>query len=670
LAHTRFLVRAALAALLVLAGGAVRAAVPAGFVDEAVAAPGGSITGLAFTPDGRLLITRQDGLLFVYPYLPSPALQLTVCSQGERGLLGVAVDPGFATNRFIYLYYTSPKGAGCPTGSPAVINRVSQFVLSDANVVDPASEQVLVDEIPSWATNHNGGDLRFGRDGFLYVSVGDGGCDYAGDSGCGGGNDASRDQQVLLGKILRIAPAGGTPAARIPATNPFRGPDSEPCALAGRTTTPGKVRCQETYAWGFRNPFRIAFDPASATGRFFINDVGQDLREEIDEGAAGADYGWNCREGTFVNSTTGRCAGLPPSAFRNPIYEYDHATGCEAITGGAFVPAGAWPTVYAGSYLFADFVCSRIFRLAPSGATWTASSFAALAGGVTALVFGPPATNDRLFYATHDGQIRRIRFGADSHPRPLSWNGDAQPDLVWQDGTDGFLAAWLMNGAAASSAVLLSPSEVPTSWRIVGAGDFNADGKPDLVWQDLATGAAVVWYMNGTTAIGAEALALGPAVIDLRGAGDFDRDGRPDLVVRDPASGGLWIVFMNGTVPTGASFLGIAPASWSLAGVADFDADGGPDLLWQDLTGGFLGVSFVDAGSVVGFLPLRPAAVPTNLRLAGVADMNADGRPDLLWQERTTGVLAVWYMNGLAATNAVLLTPSQVDSRWQIVLPR
>jgi hypothetical protein len=104
--------------------------------------------------------------------------------------------------------------------------------------------------------------------------------------------------------------------------------------------------------------------------------------------------------------------------------------------------------------------------------------------------------------------------------------------------------------------------------------------------------------------------------------------------------------------------------------VADFDADGGPDLLWQDLSGGFLGVSFVDAGSVVGFLPLRPSAVPTSLRLAGVADMNADGRPDLLWQERTTGVLAVWYMNGLAATSAALLNPSQVDSRWQIVLPR
>jgi glucose/arabinose dehydrogenase len=660
----------ALAVLLVIAAGTlVAAAVPAGFVDEVVAAPGGSITGLAFTPDGRLLITRQDGNLFVYPYLPTPALQLTVCSNSERGLLGVAVDPAFATNRFVYLYYTHPKGAGCPTSSTSVVNRVSRFVLSDASVVDAASEKVLLDEIPSWAGNHNGGDLQFGKDGFLYVSVGDGGCDYAGDSGCGGANDASRDQQILLGKVLRIAPAGATPADRIPPTNPFRGSDSEPCALAGRTTTSGKTRCQETFARGFRNPFRIAFDPASTSGRFFVNDVGQDLWEEVDQGVAGADYGWNCREGAHVNSTTGKCAGLPASSFRDPIYEYGHGSGCEAITGGAFVPPGAWPALYDGSYLFADYVCSRIFRLAPNGAGFSSSTFATLAGGVTDLVFGPPGASDRLFYATHDGQVRRIRFGSASHAPPLSFNVDAQPDLVWQDTAAGFLGAWLMNGAAQSSAVLLSPAQVPTSWLIVGGGDFNADGNPDLVWRDLATGATVVWYMNGTTAVGADVIPLGAAV-GIAGVADFDRDGKPDLVVRDPSSGGLWIVSMNGAIPTGASFLGIAPASWVLAGVADFDADGGPDLLWQDLSSGVVGVTYVEEGSVVGFLPLRPALVPTSWRLAGVADMNADGRPDVLWEERTTGALAVWYMNGLAATSAVPVTPSPVDPRWQIVLPR
>jgi glucose/arabinose dehydrogenase len=145
-------------------------------------------------------------------------------------------------------------------------------------------DKVLIDNIPSPAGNHNAGDLHFGKDGYLYVSVGDGGCDYANDSGCAGQNDAARDQNVLLGKILRITREGD-----IPATNPYRGTDSARCNTTGRTGA-GK-KCQETFAWGLRNPFRMAFDPNASHTRFFINDVGQNAREEIDQGKAGADYG-------------------------------------------------------------------------------------------------------------------------------------------------------------------------------------------------------------------------------------------------------------------------------------------------------------------------------------------------------------------------------------------
>ena len=124
-----------------------------------------------------------------------------------------------------------------------------------------------MDEIPSPSGNHNAGDLRFGNDGYLYVSVGDGGCDYAGNSGCAGANDASRDQHALVGKILRITSTGG-----IPPTNPFQGAGTARCNVTGRTTAGNK--CQETFAWGLRNPFRIAFDPNTTATRFFINDVG------------------------------------------------------------------------------------------------------------------------------------------------------------------------------------------------------------------------------------------------------------------------------------------------------------------------------------------------------------------------------------------------------------
>ena len=161
----------------------------------------GGPTAIAFTPDGRLLITTQGGQLRVYQngnLLGAPALDLSsrVCANSERGLLGVAVDPDFTNNRFIYLYYTFNKFSTCPTGQPTnglnPVNRVARFILDSDNIVVPGSEIILIDNIHSPNGNHNGGDLQFGRDGFLYVGVGDGGADYAGDSGGAGANDAAR----------------------------------------------------------------------------------------------------------------------------------------------------------------------------------------------------------------------------------------------------------------------------------------------------------------------------------------------------------------------------------------------------------------------------------------------------------------------------------------------
>jgi glucose/arabinose dehydrogenase len=153
------------------------ATVPAGFVDEAVASVSAP-TAIAFTPDGRMLVTTQPGQLQVRPAPYSsattaldlsalPGAGSVVCTTSERGLLGIAVDPEFAANRFVYLYYTFNGPSGCK-------NRVARFVLPDSNTVDPASQVVLVDNIHSTAGNHNAGDVHFGRDGYLYVTVGDG----------------------------------------------------------------------------------------------------------------------------------------------------------------------------------------------------------------------------------------------------------------------------------------------------------------------------------------------------------------------------------------------------------------------------------------------------------------------------------------------------------------
>ncbi len=387
-------------------------AVPADFADTLVASVA-SPTALAFTPDGRMLITTQPGRLRMYQngaLLATPALDLSsrLCTNSERGLLGVAVDPSFASNRFIYLYYTFNKNNTCANNTAtSPVNRVSRFVLPDSNVIDAATEVVLVDNMPSPNGNHNAGDLQFGKDGFLYVSIGDGGCDYAGDSGCAGANDATRDQHVLTGKILRITRDGG-----IPPGNPFTGANTARCNVTGRTNA--GWRCQETFAWGLRNPFRFGFNSNAATTRFFINDVGQGAWEEIDQAQAGADYGWNCREGAHTNSTSGLCNPTPPNMI-DPIYEYGRSTGCASITGGAFVPNGVWPSDYDGDYMFADYVCGKIFRLQPNGSGgYNASDFATGLGGSSAvhLTFGPHGATQALYYTTYagGGQVRRVAY--------------------------------------------------------------------------------------------------------------------------------------------------------------------------------------------------------------------------------------------------------------------
>jgi glucose/arabinose dehydrogenase len=392
-----------------------QAAVPAGFSDTKVfdlASP----TAVAFTPDGRMLVTTQTGNLRVWngSLLATPALTFpasSICTNSERGLLGVAVDPGFATNRRIYLFYTFEK----PNGS--CVNRVSRFTFFSSagqqNQVDPASELVLIDNMPSPAGNHNAGDVQIGKDGYLYVSIGDGGCDWANNSGCAGSNDAARDQHVLTGKILRITLDGG-----IPPTNPFQGAGTARCNVTGSTTAGNK--CQETFAWGLRNPFRFAMDPNAAGTRFFINDVGQGSWEEIDNGQAGADYGWNCREGAHTNNTSGPC-NPTPAGMVDPIYEYSHNTGCGSITGGAFVPNGLWPG-FDGAYLFSDYVCGKIFKMTQSGSTWSAIDFATGLGGSSAvhLTFGPWGNGQALYYTTYadGGDVRRISYNVSGNNPP------------------------------------------------------------------------------------------------------------------------------------------------------------------------------------------------------------------------------------------------------------
>lgn len=415
---------AASSPLLLATPAAGASILPAGFVDSLVT-PVPNPTSIAFIPDGGMLVTSQSGEVWMVRQeqrLDTPVLDLSnrLCVNAFRGLLGLAVDPDYVNNQYIYLYYTFKNSGGCPiynAFSPG--NRVARFTVTN-DVADPASEFVLLDNIPS-PGGHEGGDLQFGKDGNLYISVGDGYCDYAANSGCAGENDASRDQHILLGKILRVTATGD-----IPADNPFLGEGTARCGKTGRTE-PGN-KCQETFASGLRNPFRMAFDPNADGTRFYINDVGQEGWEEINLGQAGADYGWNVREGHCANGSATDC-GPPPEGLTNPLVDYNHSTGCASITGGAFVPRGIWPVDYDGLYLFADYVCGKIFVLS-ADATFTPFASGLGNSSATSLRFGPSGAGQALYYTSYadGGQVRRVSYIGDVNQPPIA---HASADPAW-----------------------------------------------------------------------------------------------------------------------------------------------------------------------------------------------------------------------------------------------
>ncbi len=293
-------------------------------------------------------------------------------SGGERGLLGLAFHPQFATNRRFFVNYTNPAGD----------THISEFRASSADAADPASERVLL-EVGQPFANHNGGGLAFDNAGRLLIALGDGGS---------GGDPLNNGQKLgtLLGKILRIDVDAGSPYA-VPADNPFR-------ATAGAHP--------EIWAYGLRNPFRIAID--RPTGDLYIGDVGQNAVEEIDvdpgSRRGGLNYGWRITEGSRCFNPS---SGCDTSGITMPIYEYSHGEGC-SVTGGV-VYRGCRVPALAGTYFFADY-CSafvRSLRFASGQATelrdWTSS----LRGLDSPTSFGLDAAGE-LYIVDQDGEIYRL----------------------------------------------------------------------------------------------------------------------------------------------------------------------------------------------------------------------------------------------------------------------
>ena len=335
------------------------ATLPSGFVETTVASGIASPTAMAVAPDGRIFVCSQTGALRVIKngvLLATPFVTLSVDAVGERGLLGVAFDPYFTLNHYIYLYYTVP-------GTPAH-NRVIRFA-ANGDVVVPGSGRILLElNSLSTATNHNGGALHFGADGKLYIAVGD---------NAKGSN--SQNFGNLLGKILRINSDG-----TIPTDNPFV-----------QSTTAR----HEIWALGLRNPFTFAF--RGTTNFMYVNDVGQSTWEEIDLGLAGANYGWPATEGPTTNP-----------AYTSPVYYYGHDSGDCAITGGAFYSPSTvnFPSSYIGKYFFGDYCSGWIRTLNTSTPQVTV-----FATGISSLVDIQVAADGSLYYlARGTSSVMKVRY--------------------------------------------------------------------------------------------------------------------------------------------------------------------------------------------------------------------------------------------------------------------
>ena len=384
---------------------------------------------LTWTPDGRILIPTKPGQLRVVQngtLLPTPALDLSavMCTDVEQGMGGVAVHPQFVTNHYIYVYYTFAKFGPCGTVLP--VNRLSRFVLPASNVIDRSTEQVLMDTPQVGAGgHHNGGDIEFGADGFLYLSVGNG---LLGSVGPGPGATAREDRAPHR---RRRDPAGQPLLRRRNGSLQRHG--------APPAGSPAGTKCQEVYAKGLRNPFRMARDPNAAGDRFYINDVGENDWEEIDALTPGADYGWPSREGPCVTFTT-NCA--PNAAYADPLHWYSHQGIGGAITGGAFVPNGLWPSDFDGKYLFTDYVFGQIYRLDPGGPNCRTcnpptSAFKQTVfsdtPGISAMAFGPFGSTQALYYVTRgSNQLRRIVVHR--HGEPVA-DGGRDRDAALRRGT-------------------------------------------------------------------------------------------------------------------------------------------------------------------------------------------------------------------------------------------
>jgi glucose/arabinose dehydrogenase len=417
---------------------------PAGFSQVRVASLT-EATAMSFAPDGRIFVCQRDGTVRIIKngtLLSTLFLKLTTDQNGERGISGICFDPNFNTNHYLYIYYTAT--------TPTIHNRLSRFT-TNGDVVLSGSEFTLLDAEPVTDIYHNGGGMGFGKDGKLYLSMGE-------------DNNPINAQTLTTykGKLLRFNSDGSTPS-----DNPF----SSSTNAATR-----KIWCT-----GLRNPYTLSIQPG--TGRIFINNVGSDFWEEINDGtSSGKNFGWPTVEGFGSNP-----------AFTNPIFAYPHSAagqhGC-AITGGTFFnPASTnYPSQYIGKYFYMDFCNGWMYYLTPGTTSFTNNTLFAT-GLTTQNIALQVGTDGNLYYINRFGSVAGVYKiiannsnapGISSQPSSLSViQGQSATFHVSATGATPLNYEWRKNGTVipgANSTSFNIPSTVNSDMGQYSVRVFNTFG--------------------------------------------------------------------------------------------------------------------------------------------------------------------------------------------------
>ncbi|MEZ5429128.1 MAG: PQQ-dependent sugar dehydrogenase [Pyrinomonadaceae bacterium] len=525
----------------------------------------------------RVFVVEQRGLIrVVEPGSTTPSNFINLASKvsqtgSERGLLGLTFHPEFETNHYFFVNYTRQSDGATV---------VARYTATNNNTVGDINSERIIITISQDFSNHNGGMVEFGPDGYLYIGMGDG----------GSGNDPNnRAQNInsLLGKMLRIAPdVSGSmtaPPYTIPPDNPFVGVNG----------------ADEIYAYGLRNPFRWSFD-RGGTNQLWAGDVGQNAIEEFDIIVNGGNYGWRIFEG---NSCTNNDPGLcNPANFIPPIDTYTHAGGKCSITGG-YIYRGTQGTFPSGTYTYGDFCSGELFiwdgtqsvRLFATGRS--ISSFGedeagelylvGLGGTVEKIINTEPLTNNAnadfdgdartdisvyrpstgVWYAINssDGSFLIQQFGLDTDvPTPEDFDGDSRTDLGVFRPSEGTWYHFRSSDNTVGITQFGAPGDIPA------AGDFDGDTMADIGVFRPSEG---VWYILRSSNPQAQITQFG-ADGDVPVVGDYNGDGRDDIGVFRPSTG-VWYRLISGSPDFSVVQFG---SDGDIPATGDYDGDGRTDI--------------------------------------------------------------------------------------------